>query len=188
MEIERFEIEGLILLKPRVFSDERGYFLETFNLRSFLKSTGLDVDFVQDNESQSAKNVVRGLHFQLPPFDQGKLVRVVRGKVKDVAVDLRKNSPTYGRHQSVILSEKNKHQFYIPPGFAHGFSVLEDQTIFSYKCTGYYHQESEVVLQWNDKDLNIDWEVETPVLSKKDLEGNLTLKQFTPPELWTIPA
>lgn len=185
MEIQHFEIEGLILIKPKVFVDERGYFLESFNRKTFYEATGLDLDFVQDNESQSNKNVIRGLHFQLPPYEQGKLVRVVRGKVIDVAVDLRKASPTYGKYQSVILSEKNKHQFYIPPGFAHGFSVLEDHTIFSYKCTQFYNRESEVVMQWNDKDLNIDWGIQEPILSQKDFSGNLNFRQFNPPELWT---
>src|SRR5690554_7147549 len=120
MEVEKFEIEGLLLLKPKVFTDDRGYFLESFNRRVFYRATGLDLDFVQDNESKSDRGVIRGIHFQLPPHEQGKLVRVVHGKVIDIAVDLRKNSPTYGRYQQVELSGENKHQFYVPPGFGHG--------------------------------------------------------------------
>lgn len=181
MEVEKFEIEGLLLLKPKVFTDDRGYFLESFNRISFNKSTGLDIDFVQDNESKSDKGVIRGLHLQLPPYEQGKLVRVVEGKVIDIAVDLRKNSPTYGKHQSVILSGENKHQFYIPSGFGHGFSVLENNTIFSYKCTEFYSRDSEIVMQWNDVDLQIDWGIENPTLSKKDLEDNLSFRTFNSP-------
>src|SRR5690554_2623232 len=122
MQVERFEIEGLLLIKPRVFEDKRGYFFESFNKQEFLRHAALDLDFVQDNESMSDAGVLRGLHLQAPPYEQGKLVRVVQGKVLDVAVDIRQNSPTYGQYHSVILSAKNKHQFYIPPGFAHGFA------------------------------------------------------------------
>ena len=181
MEVEKFEIEGLLLLKPKVFTDDRGYFLESFNRNSFYKATGLDIDFVQDNESKSDKRVIRGLHLQLPPYEQGKLVRVIEGKVIDVAVDLRKNSPTYGKHQSVVLSSENKHQFYVPAGFGHGFSVLEDNTIFSYKCTQFYKKESEIVMQWNDADLQIDWGIKNPTLSEKDLKNNLSFRTFNTP-------
>lgn len=181
MEVEKFEIEGLLLLKPRVFTDDRGYFLESFNRKNFYKATGLNLDFVQDNESKSDKGVIRGLHFQLPPYEQGKLVRVVHGKVIDIAVDLRKNSPTFGKHQRIVLSGQNKHQFYVPPGFGHGFSVLEDNTVFSYKCTQFYDRDSEVGIQWNDADLQIDWGIENPVLSEKDLRNNLSFRKFNSP-------
>lgn len=181
MEVEKFEIEGLLLLKPKVFTDDRGYFLESFNRRVFYRATGLDLDFVQDNESKSDRGVIRGIHFQLPPHEQGKLVRVVHGKVIDIAVDLRKNSPTYGRYQQVELSGENKHQFYVPPGFGHGFSVLEDNTVFSYKCTQFYNKESEVVMQWNDTDLQIDWGIEHPVLSEKDSKNNISFRKFNSP-------
>lgn len=168
MNIETYAIDGLILIKPSVYSDDRGYFLETFNLNRFRNATGLDVNFVQDNESLSQKGVLRGLHFQVAPYAQGKLVRVVSGEVLDVAVDLRRGSPTFGQHQSVRLSGKNKHQFYIPPGFAHGFAVLAPDTVFSYKCTAYYHPDSERSLRWNDPALGIDWLLDYPVLSEKD--------------------
>src|SRR5512138_2587473 len=134
MEIITTPIEGLLIIKPNVFEDDRGYFFESYNREVFLKN-GLDLHFVQDNESKSKKGVLRGLHFQVPPFAQGKLVRVVKGAVLDVAVDLRKNSPTYGKHVSAELSEANKTMFWIPPGFAHGFITLEEETIFVYKCT-----------------------------------------------------
>lgn len=181
MQIERFEIEGLILIKPRVFEDSRGYFFESFNKEQFLEHTGLDLEFVQDNESMSDAGVLRGLHLQAPPHAQGKLVRVARGKVLDVAVDIRKNSSTYGKYHSVILSGANKHQFYIPPGFAHGFSVMENNTLFCYKCTGYYNKESELAIKWNDEDIQIDWGVKNPILSEKDRENNVGLHQFKSP-------
>ncbi len=181
MTIERFEIEDLLLIKPAVFEDERGYFFESFNQERFKKATGLYLDFVQDNESKSDKNVLRGLHFQVPPYEQGKLVRVVSGAVLDVAVDLRKNSPTFGRYQSVVLSAENKHQFYVPPGFAHGFAVLEDNTIFCYKCTGYYNKESERALKWNDPEIQIDWGIKDPILSEKDHKFSLSWGNLTSP-------
>ena len=130
------------------------------------------MSFVQDNLSKSDKNVLRGLHFQAPPYAQGKLVQVIRGSVLDVAVDIRKDSPTYGQHHSVVLSEENKTQFYVPEGFAHGFVTLEDNTIFSYKCTNLYHPNTEGAIIWNDKDLEIDWQVENPIISEKDLKAN----------------
>lgn len=167
MEVINTEIEGLLLIKPKVHQDQRGYFFESWN-RQLFKSNGIDVDFLQDNQSSSSLGVVRGLHFQNPPNTQGKLVRVISGSVLDVAVDLRKNSPTYGKHKSIILSGENKIMFWIPPGFAHGFSTLENNTIFSYKCSGIYDNQSEGSLLWNDPDLNIDWKIENPIVSEKD--------------------
>ncbi len=178
MEIERLSIPDLILIRPQVFSDERGYFFESFNKEIFAEKSGLRINFVQDNESLSNYGVLRGLHFQNPPYAQGKLVRVIRGSVQDVAVDIRRNSPTYGKHCSVILSGENKYQFYIPEGFAHGFLVLEDDTVFSYKCTNYYNRESESILKWNDPDLDIVWGIKEPVLSEKDRNSNVNWKSF----------
>ncbi len=170
MEIIKTEIEGLIIIKPKVFEDDRGYFFESWNKEAF-RNNGLEIDFVQDNESFSSKGVVRGLHFQNPPFAQGKLVRVIQGSVLDVAVDIRKESPTYGKHISVLLSGENNTIFWIPPGFAHGFSTLEDNTIFSYKCSGVYNKQAEGSLLWNDKDLNIDWKIENAIISQKDKQS-----------------
>ena len=171
MNVKSLSIEGLLILEPSVFTDHRGYFMEPFNQQRFQEATGLEVNFVQDNESGSLANTMRGLHFQIPPAQQGKLVRVCHGAVLDIAVDLRTDSPTFGQHQSVILSAKNRLQFWIPPGFAHGFLTLEDQTIFSYKCTGFYNKECERNLLWNDPDLGIDWGNEEPVISDKDAEA-----------------
>jgi dTDP-4-dehydrorhamnose 3,5-epimerase len=170
MKIIKTKIAGLVLVQPDVFTDERGYFFESFQKDKFQK-LGIDADFVQDNESMSMNGVLRGLHFQVPPFAQGKLVRVVRGSVLDVAVDLRKNSGTFGKWESVVLSAENKLMLYIPEGFAHGFLVLEDHTIFQYKCTNYYNRESERGIIWNDPDLKIDWGIENPLVSDKDLKG-----------------
>jgi dTDP-4-dehydrorhamnose 3,5-epimerase len=171
MVVTKTNIEGLLTLEPRVFEDARGVFYETFNRDIFREKTGLDLQFLQDNESISCKNVVRGLHFQIPPFAQGKLVRVVSGKVLDVAVDLRKASATYGKHQVFELSAENKKQLWIPPGFAHGFVALEDNSVFNYKCTNYYSPVSERTIQWNDVDLNIDWQIVHPIVSEKDQNG-----------------
>ena len=168
MEIIKTSIEGLLIIKPRIFGDDRGYFFESWSEQSFAE-VGLDLDFVQENQSLSSKGVLRGLHFQNPPFAQGKLVRVIKGSVLDVTVDIRKNSPTYGKHFSIELTEENKTIFWIPPGFAHGFITLEDNTIFTYKCTGVYNKESEGALLWSDKDLDIDWGDLTPLISDKDL-------------------
>lgn len=179
MQIIKDTIEGLITIHPSVFSDERGYFLESFNENDFNQFV-FEIKFVQDNESMSMKNVLRGLHFQKPPHAQGKLVRVIKGSVLDVVVDLRKNSKTYGQHKKIILSELQKNQFYVPPGFAHGFCSLENDTIFSYKCTEYYHPEAESCILWNDKSLNIDWEVNDPILSKKDMNG-ISFNDFISP-------
>lgn len=171
MEIVETGIKDLVIIKPVVFEDERGYFFESYNKLKFLEK-GIDVNFVQDNESRSGKNVLRGLHFQKPPYTQGKLVRVMRGSVLDVAVDLRKHSPTYGKWASTILTDKNKWMYWVPEGFAHGFLTLEDNTVFFYKCTNVYNKQSEGSILWNDPDLNIDWGgVENPVLSQKDKES-----------------
>jgi dTDP-4-dehydrorhamnose 3,5-epimerase len=170
MNLKRTQIEGLYLVEPLVFKDDRGYFFESFQKERF-RALGIDTDFVQDNESMSGKGVLRGLHFQKPPFAQGKLVRVVRGSVLDVAVDLRKKSKTYGKWESSTLSADNKLMMLVPEGFAHGFLVLEDDTIFQYKCSNYYNKESECGIIWNDPDLNIEWGIENPVVSEKDLQG-----------------
>jgi dTDP-4-dehydrorhamnose 3,5-epimerase len=169
MTVNRFDIEGLLLIKPTVFSDERGAFYETY-ARTKYSALGIPEIFLQDNESISKKNVLRGLHFQSPPYDQGKLVRVIKGAALDVAVDIRKQSPTYGKYIMVELSEENKFQFWIPSGFAHGFLALADETIFSYKCTNLYNKESESGLLWNDKDINIQWNIENPIVSEKDIQ------------------
>lgn len=167
MEIIKTPIEGLLVIKPDVFADNRGYFFETYNEEKF-RQLGLRTDFVQDNESCSSKGVVRGLHFQAPPFAQAKLIRVVRGSVLDFALDIRRGSPTYGRYFSVKLDDIEKNMFFIPEGFAHGFLTLEDDTVFSYKCTALYNKQSEGGLLWNDKKLNIDWTIAEPILSDKD--------------------
>ncbi|MBT6439995.1 MAG: dTDP-4-dehydrorhamnose 3,5-epimerase, partial [Flavobacteriales bacterium] len=153
-----------------IFEDERGYFFESYNENQFNK-VGIICHFIQDNQSKSQKGVLRGLHFQNPPYAQGKLVRVISGSVLDVAVDIRKKSPTYGQHFSIELTEQNKTMLWIPPGFAHGFATLENNTIFSYKCTNLYNKESEKCIFWNDQNLNIDWQLNSPILSKKDING-----------------
>ena len=179
MEFKTTNIEGLVIINPRVFSDDRGYFYESYN-KTVFKKNGLDLEFVQDNQSLSQNGVLRGLHFQAPPFEQGKLVRVIQGSVLDIAVDIRPDSPTYGQHHSVLLSGENNTQFWIPPGFAHGFITLKDDTIFSYKCTGPYSKESEGALFWNDPQLNINWGNKNPLVSSKDQEAQL-FKHFTSP-------
>ena len=171
MEIIKTILEGLLVIKPAILGDDRGYFFESWSKKSFAEA-GLNLDFVQDNQSLSSRGVLRGLHFQNPPYAQGKLVRVIKGAVLDVSVDIRKDSPTYGQYFSIELSEENKSIVWIPPGFAHGFVALEDNTIFSYKCTGEYNKDSEGALLWNDKDLNINWEVNTPLVSEKDLAAS----------------
>lgn len=172
MEIIKTNIPDLYIVKPSVFEDHRGYFFESYNKEVFLRN-GIDQNFVQDNESKSQKNVLRGLHFQSPPFAQGKLVRVIRGAVLDVAVDIRKSSPTYGQWASIELTQDNKWMYWIPPGFAHGFVTLEDNTTFFYKCTNVYNKASEGSLRWNDPDLNIDWRINDPILSEKDMVSPL---------------
>ncbi|OIP00610.1 MAG: dTDP-4-dehydrorhamnose 3,5-epimerase [Bacteroidetes bacterium CG2_30_33_31] len=179
MEIIKTKIQDLIIIKPDVFKDERGYFFESYNFDRFREFLGGAV-FVQDNESKSQKNVLRGLHFQRPPYTQGKLVRVIKGAVLDVAVDLRKNSPTYGKYEIVELNEENKLIYWVPPGFAHGFVTLTDETIFFYKCSNIYNKASEGSLFWNDPDINIQWNVKNPILSEKDKFGPL-LKDFITP-------
>ena len=168
MEIKKTKINGVFLLKPQIFEDNRGYFFESFNANKFNEATDLNVQFVQDNQSLSSKNVLRGLHFQHPPFAQSKLVSVIKGEVLDVVVDIRKDSVTYGEYIAEYLSEENHHQLYIPEGMAHGFLTLKNHTIFSYKCSNYYHKDSEDGIIWNDSNLNIDWNIKNPLVSKKD--------------------
>jgi dTDP-4-dehydrorhamnose 3,5-epimerase len=169
MKLIKTHIEGVTVIEPKVFSDSRGCFFESFSERDFAEEVG-PVRFVQDNESRSVYGVIRGLHFQKPPHAQAKLVRVVKGKVLDVAVDLRKDSPTFGQHVAMELSDENRRQMFIPRGFAHGFSVLSEEAVFQYKCDSYYAPESEGSLAWNDPDLNIDWNVPagSEILSDKD--------------------
>lgn len=169
MKLIKTHIEGVTVIEPKVFSDSRGCFFESFSERDFAEAVG-PVRFVQDNESRSVYGVIRGLHFQKPPHAQAKLVRVVKGKVLDVAVDLRKDSPTFGQHVAMELSDENRRQMFIPRGFAHGFSVLSEEAVFQYKCDSYYAPESEGSLAWNDPDLNIDWNVPagSEILSDKD--------------------
>ncbi len=168
-EFKRLEIPDVVLVIPKVFEDERGFFMETFKKSDFEKF-GIKADWVQDNHSKSKKGVLRGLHYQLNPKAQGKLVRVVRGAVFDVAVDIRKGSPWYGKWVGVILSEENKYMLWIPPGFAHGFVALEDDTEVMYKCTEEYAPELDRGIIWNDPELRIIWPVRNPILSKKDAE------------------
>lgn len=167
MKVIETEIEDLLILEPNVFGDDRGYFYESFHKERFA-SLGLPTEFVQTNISKSGKNVVRGLHFQKPPHEQGKLVTVMTGGVLDIAVDIRRSSPTYGKHVAVELTSENKRLFWVPPGFAHGFRTLADETIFYYSCTAPYNQPAEGGILWNDPDLNIDFGIADPVLSEKD--------------------
>lgn len=169
MEVIKTNIEGVIIIEPRIFIDDRGYFFESFSQREFEEKV-CKTTFVQDNESKSSYGVLRGLHFQKPPFAQSKLVRVIKGVVLDVAVDIRKGSSTFGQYVSVELTGDNHRQFFIPRGFAHGFSVLSEEVIFQYKCDNFYSPQSEGAIAWNDPDLNIDWHipVEDVVLSEKD--------------------
>lgn len=181
MEIIKTAIEGLLVIKPRVFEDARGYFFESFSQREFEEKVG-KVNFVQDNESMSSYGVMRGLHFQRPPYTQSKLVRCVRGSVLDVAVDIRKGSPTYGQHVAVELSEQNHLQFFIPHGFAHGFSVLTETAVFQYKCDNFYAPQADDGISILDASLGIDWRipVERALLSEKDTK-HLLLKDFNSP-------
>ena len=167
MKISLSKLKGCVIIEPRVFGDERGFFLETFQAVRYEQEAGIDLPFVQDNHSRSAKGVLRGLHFQKTK-PQGKLVRVVRGEVYDVAVDIRIGSATFGEWEGVILSEDNKKQFWVPPGFAHGFVVLSDTADFEYKCTDYYDPSDEGSILWSDPDLDIPWPIANPVLSTKD--------------------
>lgn len=179
MEIEKISIDGPLIIKPKVFTDSRGYFFESFSAKLF-SELGIDADFVQDNQSLSQRGTVRGLHFQADPHAQGKLVRVVQGAVLDVIVDIRKGSPTYAKHFAIELSGDNKTMFWVPPGFAHGFSTLENNTIFLYKCTNLYHKASEGGIHWNDPALNINWRVDEAIVSEKD-ELLPTLDRFESP-------
>ncbi|MBR2424526.1 MAG: dTDP-4-dehydrorhamnose 3,5-epimerase [Tidjanibacter sp.] len=170
MNVIRTDIEGVLVIEPQVFGDERGYFFESFNAERFLAQTGLRVEFVQDNESSSKRGVLRGLHFQREPYAQAKLVRVVRGRVLDVAVDIRPGSPTFGKYVATELSGENHRQMFIPKGFAHGYVVLEDDTVFQYKCDEYYHPEVEDGIAWNDPQIGIEWPLpeDEIILSDKD--------------------
>lgn len=181
MKVIKTDIEGVVIIEPRIFGDDRGYFFESFSQKRFEEEV-CRTTFIQDNESKSSYGVLRGLHFQKPPYCQSKLVRVVKGKVLDVAVDMRKGSPTFGKHVAVELSEENKRQFFVPRGFAHGFVVLSDEAIFQYKCDNYYYPESERSVAWNDPTINIDWQIDIQdvKLSGKD--------QIAPKleEVWTF--
>lgn len=173
MKFINTEIEGLLVVEPKVFGDHRGYFFESYNQREFEKKVGY-IQFVQDNESLSSRGVVRGLHFQKPPFDQAKLVRCIHGEVLDVAVDLRKNSPTFGQHFSIKLSSENKKKLFVPRGFAHGFAVLSDKAIFAYKVDNWYSPEHDSGIKWNDKDLNINWGLNSNEFKISEKDQNLT--------------
>ena len=179
MKITTTPIEGILIIEPQIFKDSRGYFFESYN-QDKMEAAGIALSFVQDNQSLSQKGAVRGLHFQAPPFEQGKLVRVVAGAVRDVVVDIRKNSPTYGQHFSIDLSAENQLMFWIPPGFAHGFETLADNTIFLYKCTNMYHKNSEGGLLWNDPAIGIKWQTQDAIVSEKDMILP-TLKDFVSP-------
>lgn len=181
MEVIKTDIEGVVIIEPRIFRDPRGYFFESYSKREF-DGKVRPVDFVQDNESCSVRGVMRGLHFQLPPFTQSKLVRCVRGAVLDVAVDIRKGSPTFGQHVAVELTEENHRQFFVPRGFAHGFAVLSDTAVFQYKCDNYYHPEADGGISIQDPSLGIDWRIDPSqaILSDKDLRHPL-LADFESP-------
>ena len=170
MNIVKTKLDGCLIIEPKKYSDKRGFFLETFQSDRYSSQAGITFSFVQDNLSRSVKGVLRGLHFQ-KTRPQGKLVKVVRGEIYDVAVDIRKNSPSYGKYEGVILSEEKQNQFWIPPGFAHGFLVLSDLADVEYKCTEYYDASDEGILLWNDPEINIQWPSTNPLLSEKDAEG-----------------
>ena len=182
MNIIKTSIEGALIIEPKVFGDARGYFFESFNAQEFKEKTGLDITFVQDNESMSTYGVMRGLHFQRPPFTQSKLVRCVRGAVLDVAVDIRKGSPTYGQHVAVELTEQNHRQFFVPRGFAHGFAVLSETAVFQYKCDNFYAPQADGGISILDESLGIDWQIpaEKVLLSEKDTHHPL-FKDFDSP-------
>lgn len=170
MEVIKTEIDGVVIIEPKIFGDERGYFFESFNAAEFARKVGVNTVFVQDNESKSKYGVLRGLHFQKGEFAQSKLVRVVEGRVIDVAVDIRRGSPTFGKHVAVELSKENKRQLFIPRGFAHGFAVLSEEAVFQYKCDNLYAPEHEGAIAWNDPKIGIDWQIrpEDAILSEKD--------------------
>lgn len=179
MKVSESKLKDVLIFEPTVFGDSRGYFLESYNKNRYQDYLG-DTEFVQDNESLSSKGVIRGLHFQKNPFGQGKLVRVIKGAVMDVILDIRPNSETYGQFDCIHLTEENQKQVYIPVGFAHGFETLEDHTIFSYKCTNYYNKDSEGSIYWNDPDLEIPWKSSNPIISDKDKIQNF-FKDFNSP-------
>lgn len=179
MQVHETGFEGLLILQPKLFKDARGTFHESWNETTF-KKLGLEIRYIQDNQSVSHKNVLRGLHFQHPPFAQGKLVRVTRGKALDVVVDLRKNSATFGKHFKIELSEEKANILWIPAGFAHGFAALENNTVFQYKCDALYNPEAEDCLLWSDSNLGIDWEIENPITSEKDKEGKKLIDLTNP--------
>jgi len=170
MKFNNLEIPDVQIISPDIYRDDRGYFFESYNINAF-KANGFEYQFRQDNESRSRKGVIRGLHFQKPPYEQGKLVRVVNGAVRDFAIDLRKGSPYYGKYCSAELSGDNKLMMWIPPGFAHGFIALEDDTVFCYKCTQVFDKESEMSIRWDDPDLNIDWGFTDPLVTIKDRQA-----------------
>lgn len=182
IDIFNTEISGVFIVEPKVYGDARGYFLESFNAKEFAEKTGMNINFVQDNESMSSYGVMRGLHFQIPPYTQSKLVRCVKGAVLDVAVDIRKGSPTYGKHVAVELTEDNHRQFFVPRGFAHGFAVLSDVAVFQYKCDNFYAPQADGGISILDNSLSIDWKIPTEraLLSKKDTDHSL-LKDFDSP-------
>lgn len=182
MEVIKTAIDGVLIIEPKIWGDDRGYFFESYSARDFAAKTGMDITFVQDNESKSRYGVLRGLHFQYPPYTQSKLVRVIIGRVLDVAVDIRKGSPTYGKHVSVELTADNHRQFFVPKGMAHGFVVLSEEAVFQYKCDDFYHPEAEGAIAWDDKELNIQWPIPAAdvVLSEKDKHHPL-LKDFDSP-------
>ncbi|MBQ8336537.1 MAG: dTDP-4-dehydrorhamnose 3,5-epimerase [Bacteroidaceae bacterium] len=180
MEVIKTDIEGVVIIEPRIFNDDRGYFYESFSQREFEEKV-CRTTFVQDNQSKSSYGVVRGLHFQKPPYSQSKLVRCIKGAVLDVAVDVRKGSPTFGKHVAVELTEDNHRQFFVPRGFAHGFAVLSEEAVFQYKCDNYYCKESEGSVAWDDPQLAIDWKIpaEKVILSEKDkLSKNIADAEF----------
>ena len=182
INVIKTDIEGVMIIEPKVFGDARGYFLESFNAKEFAEKTGLNINFVQDNESMSSYGVMRGLHFQNPPYTQSKLVRCVKGAVLDVAVDIRKGSPTYGKHVAVELTEDNHRQFFVPRGFAHGFAVLSETAVFQYKCDEFYHPEADGGISIIDDSLGINWCIPTDkaLLSEKDTKHAL-LNDFDSP-------
>lgn len=182
IEVKKTDIEGVLIIEPKAFGDARGYFLESFNAKEFAEKTGLYINFVQDNESMSSYGVMRGLHFQRPPYTQSKLVRCVKGAVLDVAVDIRKGSPTYGKHVAVELTEDNHRQFFVPRGFAHGFAVLSETAVFQYKCDNFYAPQADGGISILDDSLRIDWKIPTDkaLLSEKDTKHSL-LKDFDSP-------
>lgn len=182
IEVLKTDIEGVLIIEPKVFGDARGYFLESFNAKEFAEKTGLSINFVQDNESMSSYGVMRGLHFQTPPYTQSKLVRCVKGAVLDVAVDIRKGSLTYGKHVAVELTEDNHRQFFVPRGFAHGFAVLSETAVFQYKCDNFYAPQADGGISILDNSLGIDWKIPTDkaLLSDKDTKHAL-LKDFDSP-------